>query len=59
MPFSSHTFFASTVAHPTPCIEAYFSDLLVIVLLCLIILSDVDLMHFVAFLFLHVKRGVK
>jgi len=55
MPLSSHTFFTSTVAHPTPCIQAYFSDLLVMLLRCLIILSDVDFMHFVGFLLLHVK----
>jgi len=56
MPRSSLTSFTSTVAHPSPCAQALCFSPSVFVAVCLLILSDVDLMHFVTFLLLHVKR---
>jgi len=46
--------FTSAVAHPTLLYIGMLSPRCL--LFCLLILSDVDSMHFVTFLLLHVKR---
>ena len=58
IPHISLISFASTVAHPIPlCIGLFFS--FNFLLRCLLFLFDIDLMHFVAFLLLRVKRFLK